>query len=454
MAERIRYRRILILAPPFYSHFRPLKALASALLESGAQVIVASDTAFAGELEGTGLDFRELTLNRNANSGTARLTEQGTEEKRRLEEFLSATRIGPVETLITQGRHRQADMLPDPRGLAIDLGGLLRSLNPDLVIVDQLSYGATLTLHGMQQPFATFCAPHPHSIPGPAELFSVPRRWPSCFSVPPQAEERLKATAAEIDRLFTGIFNDALQEIFSAPPVESAFALASDRHIIYNYPEFSRALHKEASGVEHIYAGHSVSEEHLSREWRERLMPRRERIMIVLGTFLASREDVLKRLLEGLSQLRPSAQIVVGAGDSVASLVGMRRRELVLERFLPQRALLPEMDLVFHHGGVGSFTETLHAAKAAVALPFSSDQFDVAVDIEEQRLGSVLDPNHFTLDDLHRALALTDSEETGNCVAIESETIGRRGPGWAAECLQYGPANPAERGYTEPRSNL
>jgi UDP:flavonoid glycosyltransferase YjiC (YdhE family) len=54
--------------------------------------------------------------------------------------------------------------------------------------------------------------------------------------------------------------------------------------------------------------------------------------------------------------------------------------------------------------GNNSFTETLYYGKPAVALPFSSDQFSIAHDIEKFNLGQVLDPNNITAQEFQKAL--------------------------------------------------
>jgi UDP:flavonoid glycosyltransferase YjiC (YdhE family) len=71
----------------------------------------------------------------------------------------------------------------------------------------------------------------------------------------------------------------------------------------------------------------------------------------------------------------------------------------ILSEFLPQTALLPEVDLVIHHGGNNTFTETLYYAKPMLIFPFSSDQFAIAHDAEHFGIAKVLNPNDFLLEE-------------------------------------------------------
>ena len=73
--------RIIILSPPFYSHFTPLLALAQALQRAGAEVVVACTHDFAPAIHEQGLEFVEVQINRNANTGQATATHQSESEQ-------------------------------------------------------------------------------------------------------------------------------------------------------------------------------------------------------------------------------------------------------------------------------------------------------------------------------------------------------------------------------------
>jgi len=110
----------------------------------------------------------------------------------------------------------------------------------------------------------------------------------------------------------------------------------------------------------------------------------------------------------------------------------LESKNIIMAEFIPQKALIPYMDIVIHHGGCNTFTESLFYEKPMVILPFSSDQFNIAYDAEKNKIASVLDPNN-----LEKVLI---SQIIDYCLKNKSEDLKKwsnyskeRGPDYAAK---------------------
>ncbi|GGQ54089.1 glycosyltransferase [Streptomyces asoensis] len=419
------------------SHARPLSVLAGALRRRGADVYFACAPAFEHLAREAGVGFEPLSVTRNANTGVAEATEQDAREAARLAEFLDATREGAVPALLTQARHRRADMLADPDGVLDSLRSADRRLRPDWYVVDQLSYPVTLALHCLGVPYATFCPGHPsYVLSGPDAYFGVPYAWPDALRPVPERLRELRAAARRNDEAFTALFAAfARRHAPSLPAPGRAFALSSPHAVVYAYPAFGW-LPTPAPGPVRLFAGHmAAAPDPLDAQWEAHLKMLRSRgervVLVALGTFLSARDDVLRGVVTGLLDGMPDVSVVVAAGERTTALADLAGERAVVAPSVPQRALLEQVDAMVHHGGSNSFTECLRAGVPAVVLPFSSDQFSVARDAERAGAGAVLDPNTLSPADVPTALRAVWATVSPRMPELAA-AVRRRGPGWAA----------------------
>ncbi|XMN10635.1 glycosyltransferase [Streptomyces griseobrunneus] len=433
--------RVIVVSPPFASHAAPLAALATALGALDTEVYFACAPEFADLVQGESPTFVPLTVSRNSNTGVAEATRQPVSEAARLREFLDATRVGAVPALLTQARHRRADMLADPEGVLQSLRALDDQLSPDWYVTDQLSFAVTLALHCMGAPYATFCPGHPtYVLASPDAYFGVPYDWPRAMR-PDQADaDRLLAAARENDAAFTSKFDAfARRHAPSAPSPGRAFALSSPHAVVYAYPDLPW-LPDQARGPARLHAGHMVppAVPALDVDWSQRLERLRrhtERILLVaFGTFLSARDDVLRTVVKGVVDGLPDAGVVVAAGQRSKALADLAGDRAVVAATVPQQALLQHVEAMVHHGGGNSFTECLRAGVPALVLPFSSDQFAVARDAERSGVGIVADPNTLKWTDIPRALDGLRGPKRDAALS-GSVRLRSRGPVWAAERL-------------------
>ncbi|MEU9127548.1 glycosyltransferase [Kitasatospora sp. NPDC048540] len=447
--------RVVVISPPFRSHAAPLSILGAALRDAGADVTLACAPAFADLAERHRLGFAPLTVTRNANHGIAERTAQANDEAERLREFLEATRDGAVAALLTQARHRRADMLPDPDRILSEISALDDSARPDWYLVDQLSYPVTLAMHCLGLPYATFCPGHPSYIPtGPDAFFGLPYAWPDTVRPDPHALARLRTAAAVNDLAFTEAFRRVVhRQAVEVPVPERAFALCSPHAVVFNYPEFPW-LPAAPEGPAAIYTGHCTARpaaSGLDEFWRATVARLtsggRPLVLIAFGTFLSARDDVLRTVTEAVLE-RTQASVIVAAGNRIEDLVHDPRLaaappdRLCVAEAVPQQELLGHASVMVHHGGNNSFTECLTAGVPMAVLPFSSDQFAIAHDLERAGLGACLDPNTLEVDSMGAAVGGLLAGPRGAHASRRAEVLAA-GPQFAAGrlmCLMAGVA--------------
>ena len=425
------YKHIFFISPPFYSHFNPLLVLAKSFMKYGVEVTFGCSLDFKETILKENINFHEIDISANKNIGKCESTIQPDTERKRLEEFFESTKKGAVETLITQSRHRKADMLYNPHKLINKIKTLNDLLEIDLYVVDILSYSVTLSLYFLGLSFITFCPSHPNTIPAEGSYFNVPKKWPSAIKVKEEDLERLKQVSNETKTEFTEVFNSIISENISINKIDNAFSLVSEIAILYNYFDFYNIKNSDDK-PRRIFMGNSFKKSNLDEKWLDRINTCEKRIMISLGTFLANRKDVLENLIVYVKEIYPSALLIVSAGSNTKELIKYSSPNIIIEDFIPQIALMPYVDTVIFHGGCNTLTEAMYYGKEMIILPFSSDQFNIAFDIEKNKLGSVLDPNNFDKADLLKSF--NDIEKSSkDILRYWSEISQKNGADYAAK---------------------
>jgi UDP:flavonoid glycosyltransferase YjiC (YdhE family) len=128
--------------------------------------------------------------------------------------------------------------------------------------------------------------------------------------------------------------------------------------------------------------------------WRDK-QDNRPQVYVALGTFLSHRSDILIRIGEALRMTGARAAIAIGSMPKQE--LGPVPEDWIVARELPQVAMLQYADLAIHHGGNNSVQECLATGVRQLVLPFSTDQFANAADLERVGVASVLAPNEMTI---------------------------------------------------------
>jgi MGT family glycosyltransferase len=157
-------------------------------------------------------------------------------------------------------------------------------------------------------------------------------------------------------------------------------------------------------------------------------------IYVSLGSLGSGDVSLMRRLVEGLSGTRHRYVVSKGPQHAEYELAD----NMAGEEFLPQAALLPQVDLVITHGGNNTVTECLHYGKPMVVLPLFWDQHDNAQRIDETAFGARLPTYSFDDRELAAAidLLLDDSGLPGRLGAVSRRLRESAGNVRAADLIE------------------
>jgi MGT family glycosyltransferase len=123
-------------------------------------------------------------------------------------------------------------------------------------------------------------------------------------------------------------------------------------------------------------------------------------IYLSLGSLGSADVALMQRLVDLLATT--PHRVIVSKGP-LADQITLHDNQ-VGEAFLPQPAILPQVDLVITHGGNNTVTEAFHHGKPMIVLPLFWDQVDNAQRVDETGFGRRLATYDFADDELTGAI--------------------------------------------------
>jgi len=382
---------LLIISPDYASHLLPLATLGTAWRDRGERVVVATGPATAAIVESFGYERVNLQLGKGSNPGVIKAEDQPKGEDDALRGFFDATRRGMVETLTFQAEARLSDLMWEPVRQARAVQQIIADLRPDQIIVDHLAFSARVGLAAAGIEHADVVLGHPSALPVAGEVYGFPPSWPAAFDPAPADLAALRELCERVSVSFTKEWNAALLELNpSATPSESAFEEHGDL-LMLNYPA-------ELSDRDAVFLGSAIREEPTDADVEAWLAGDEPFVYVSFGSFLSVRDDVLQSVADALRAVGVRAAIATG-NSTVDAPEGW-----LVRPFLPQVRLLSEAAAAVTHGGNNSVTEAMHHRVPLLVLPFSTDQFAGAADLERAGFGVALAPNTATVDELADAL--------------------------------------------------
>jgi len=120
-------------------------------------------------------------------------------------------------------------------------------------------------------------------------------------------------------------------------------------------------------------------------------------LYVSFGSLGAGDTDLLKRIIKLIGNSRYRA--LVNVGDYMDSYDDVPDN-VIIQSWYPQPSVIPQVDVVIHHGGNNSFTECLYFGKPAIVMAYVWDGHDNAMRVQETGHGFRSDRYEWTDEEL------------------------------------------------------
>lgn len=153
-----------------------------------------------------------------------------------------------------------------------------------------------------------------------------------------------------------------------------------------SYPDFGT----QTSTAPHIHFVGPIREPVVSEPWPRRF-PDRPFVLVSLSSTFQGQGSTLRNICAALALLPLEVLVTTGRGftpDSLPVADGLEARS-----FVPHDAVLPSVDLVVTHAGLGTLMYSAGAGVPCLCFPNGRDQNDNAARVEALNLGHALSPD-------------------------------------------------------------
>jgi MGT family glycosyltransferase len=343
------------------------------LRERGARVVFVVEESFAGALEAQG--FEEALMRLKPPTEGEEVPGQFWKDfvRETAPEFRKPT-IDQLEGFILPVWQELVD---GARYVDERLTEIFDELKPDAIVEDNVVAFPAVPASGI--PWVRIVSCNPLELKDAA----LPPTFSGYPSGEPAGWEGFRARYRELHDPLQPEFSEFCVERGAPPLPEGEFIHESPFLNLYVYP--AEADYERPGPL----AGWARLDSCVRETDTEFELPRdeRRRIYLSLGSLGSADVELMQRLIDALAETDHLVVVSMGPRHDELRL----GENMIGAEFLPQPAILPQVDLVITHGGNNTVTESLHFGKPTVVLPLFWDQHDNAQRMHELGLGRRLD---------------------------------------------------------------
>jgi MGT family glycosyltransferase len=310
-----------------------------------------------------------------------------------------------------------------------DLPGVLSTIRPDVICIDNVILFPAIKQHGV--PWVRIVSCSENEIEDPA----IPPHLSGCGENDHACHDRFRKRFNEVIAPLHASFNEFLAAQGEKPYPLGQFFEPSPFLNLLLYPQavrFTRSHPLPPAQFQYL--------EGCVRQEKPYTVPHfaahegAPLVYLSFGSLGAGDVTLLKRLIAALGKLPYRALVNVGAHkDQYTALPP----NVIVDGWFPQPSVIPQVDVVIHHGGNNSFTECLLFGKPAIIMPFAWDGHDNATRVQETGHGFRMDRADWTEAALaaHLDACLHDRTLRARVAATSASMRAQDGPAKAAHLL-------------------
>jgi MGT family glycosyltransferase len=335
----------------------------------------------------------------------------------------------PYEQIETYVKDCWAAIIDSAKYAQADLPALLDQLRPDLICVDNVILFPAIKQYGV--PWVRIISCSENEI----EDAAIPPHLSGCASRDlaghAHYRQRFNDVIAPLHRDFNRFLASQGVEAY---PLGQFFEVSPYLNLLL-YPQavkFDRAL--PLLPPQFSYLEGCVREEKPYEIPEFKSCADAPLIYVSFGSLGAGDIALHKRLIEAFGNM--PYRVLVNVGSYLDQYTGLPPNVIAASWF-PQPSVIPQVDLVIHHGGNNSFTECLYFGKPAIIMPFVWDGHDNASRVEETGFGHKMHRNDWSEAELRAQIerCLSDADMQTRLQTNSRHMQNSDGPARAAALL-------------------
>ena len=260
-----------------------------------------------------------------------------------------------------------------------DLPNVLDKIKPDIICIDNVILFPATKQYG--KPWVRIISCSENEIPDP----KIPPHLSGCGEKDLEGFKKFNDKFLETVKPIHEKFNQFISECGEEPYPLGEFFEASPYLNLLLYPEPVKFKRQNALDPKKFQYLHGCV-----RNEKDYTVPTFNKnnegklIYLSFGSLGSGDTDLLKRLIEVLG--KTEHRILVNVGDYKEEYTSIPDN-IHIDSWYPQPSVIPQCDLVIHHGGNNSFTECLYFGVPAIIMPYVWDGHDNATRVHETKHG-------------------------------------------------------------------